>query len=302
MPYDQTDLRSQLAGPGAPARTAGATTPPQYFEFGTLDPDEVSDRGSPSWHVRSQSCCLSFTQAEAGDELARHDQPDEYMVLLPSPDSSASVVAGDARTEIAGRAVVVVPPGRSVVTVGKAGTVVRLFTTLADDLTARCRNADVYAEPDPNVAPFQPWPDPPAGHRVRVYRLDDIAPDPARFGRLLRCSTLMVNYFESHDDPRDPSALSPHHHDDFEQLSLQLAGDYVHHMRTPWTVDMANWRDDEHRFCSSPAVTIIPPPIVHTTQALGHMTHQLIDIFSPPRLDFSLRPGWILNHDDYPMP
>jgi hypothetical protein len=212
------------------------------------------------------------------------------------------VVAGDARTEIAGRAVVVVPPGSSAVTMATAGTVVRLFTTVAPEITARCRNADVYAEPDPNVAPFQPWPEPPTGHRVRVYRLDDIAPDPARFGRLLRCSTLMVNYFEPHDEPRDPSALSPHHHDDFEQLSLQLAGDYVHHMRTPWTVDMANWRDDEHRFCNSPAVTVIPPPIVHTTQALGHMTHQLIDIFSPPRLDFSLRPGWVLNHDDYPMP
>ena len=302
MPYDQTDLRSQLAGPGAQARGAGATTPPQYFEFSALEPDEHSDRKSASWYVRSQSCCLSFTQAEAGDELARHDQPDEYMVLLPSPDGSASVATGGDRIEIAGSAVVVVPPGRSAVTLGTAGTVVRLFTTLASDLVARCRNADVYAVPDPNVAPFQPWPDPPAGHRVRVYPLDDIAPDPARFGRLLRCSTLMVNYFEPHDEPRDPSALSPHHHDDFEQLSLQLAGDYVHHMRTPWTVDMADWRDDEHRFCSSPAVTIIPPTIVHTTQALGHMRHQLIDIFSPPRLDFSLRPGWVLNHDDYPMP
>src|SRR4029077_18596285 len=106
----------------------------------------------------------------------------------------------------------------------------RLFSTQAADLVARCRNADVDERPDPNVADWQTSPDPPTGHRVRVYPLHAIAQDSGRFGRLLRCSTIMVNYFYPDDGPRDPRKLSPHHHDDFEQISLQLEGDYVHHI------------------------------------------------------------------------
>lgn len=302
MPYDTRDPRSQLDARPMPGRVAGACFAPQYFEFPRLEPDEVSPDGSKTWLVRSQNCCLAFTLARHGDTLRRDDQPDEYMILLPSADSSVTIRAGDGQADIDGSAVVVVPPGASQIAVGASGVVVRIFSSQAGDLLSRCRNADVYTESDPNVAPFEPWPDPPAGHRIRVYPLADIKPDPGRFGRILRCSTLMVNYFYVDDAPRDPHVMSPHHHDDFEQLSLQLDGDYVHHIRTPWTVDMDHWRDDDHQFCASPALTVIPPPTVHTSQSVHHMPHQLVDIFCPPRLDFSERPGWVLNGDEYPMP
>jgi hypothetical protein len=302
MPYDPKDLRSQLTATRTGARPTGACFAPQYFEFLKLEPDEVSPLGSQTWLARSQNCCVAFSLVEAGDTLARTDQPDEYMVLLPSDDTRAFVTVGGHRAVVVGGAVVVVPPGPSEITVESTGVLVRLFSNRAGDLLDRCRNAAAYATDDPNVTPFAPWPDPPDGHRVRVYRLADLPADPGRFGRILRCSTLMVNYFYVDDAPRDPAQLSPHHHDDFEQISLQLDGDYVHHIRTPWTVNLADWRDDDHQFCASPAVTVIPPPTVHTSQSVGHMPHQLIDVFCPPRLDFSERPGWVLNHDEYPMP
>jgi hypothetical protein len=303
MPYDQNDLRSQLTATKTEPRKSGACFAPQYFEFSKLEPDEVTPLGTRSWFVRSQNCVVDYSEAEAGDLLRRTEQPDEYMVLFPFPESAALITAGDEGAEVRGSAVAIVPPGTSDIEIESAGPLLRLFSIRATDLLERCRNADVYANrPDPNVAPFEPWPDPPEGNHIRVYRLGEIPNDPGRFGRLLRCSTIMVNYFYVDPEPRSPHQLSPHHHDDFEQISLQLEGDYVHHIRTPWTVDLDEWRDDEHQYCTSPAITIIPPPTVHTSQSVGHMRHQLVDIFSPPRIDFSERPGWVLNHDTYPMP
>ena len=47
---------------------------------------------------------------------------------------------------------------------------------------------------------------------------------------------------------------------------------------------------------------IIPAQVIHTSRNVGAETAWLIDLFAPPRRDFSERPGFVCNADDYPMP
>jgi hypothetical protein len=244
---------------------------------------------------------IAQTQAAAGDQLATDTSGEHVAILIDGATATIDHAAG--REHVTEPSVVILPPGSSTVTLETAGKVIRIFAAAVEPrLAAQCANATGYDAPDSNVADFVAWPAAPSGAKIRVYGLADYPAEPGRLGRIFRCSTVMVNVFEEDPNPRDPATLSPHHHDDFEQISLQVDGDYVHHMRVAWAPDSNTWRDDDHHHTHAPAVVVIPPPLIHTSQSVGQMRHWLIDVFAPPRLDFSMRPGWVLNADEYPMP
>jgi len=139
-------------------------------------------------------------------------------------------------------------------------------------------------------------------HFPQACRKYGVRYEPIRltFAHIIRSTNLMVSMPERGAKRRDPHKLSPHHHDDFEQVSVSLSGTWVHHLRVPWTPDMTTWRDDEHVTLASPSALVIPAGLIHTSQDVGDDNGWIIDVFSSPRADLSLQPGWVLNGDDYP--
>jgi hypothetical protein len=282
--YDANDPRSALA-----TKAAAAATPPgrfdaaEYVRFYDLPPQESSSHGK-TWYGRGQNLIVSHSEAQAGLVLERLAQPDEYAVLVADRGAELRITAGAETMTVPGGSLVFAPPGASRIEVTKPGSITRLFSSASADLAQKCSNAAHFEVAHARVAPVVAWPAPPGGWKLRVYSLD-APPEKGRFGRIWRCTTIMVNYLDHFDGPRDPAKLSPHHHDDFEQCSLAVAGAFVHHLRWPWTIDKSDWR-----------------PSIHTTEACGPGVNQLVDVFCPPRKDFSEKPGWVLNAAEYPMP
>ncbi|BCL30832.1 hypothetical protein ACFFS2_02570 [Streptomyces aurantiacus] len=265
-------------------------------ELAERDPDLVSAGGSRTWSLCGRNFVVAITELEAGDRLTEHGLPDEYVLLVQ--DDAVVRVEHDGRPSapVSEPALVVVPAGTSTVHAASSTTVVRVFTARCDEQMRRAVNHAAGA--DPRAAPL-PAPGKADGSgSIRVHRLRDVPDDEGRLGRIFRTTSLMVNWFPVHEGPRDTERLSPHSHEDFEQMSVTLAGNYAHHLRVPWTARMSEWRDDEDVRVGSPSMTLIPPTVVHTTRAVGAGPHTLVDVFAPPREDF-LAKGWVLNADAY---
>jgi hypothetical protein len=298
MAYTASDPRSKLASTSQPTPTDGFGTA-SYAKFYETEP-QIDGPDEKTWLVRGQHFVLAYSIVGPGAVLARPPSQNEYAVLIPDDLTTLQAAAGDETATIGPRTVSFIPPGPSTLTVTQGGRVVRVFTSGgAPDLAELASNAVAYRQPQPNNAALIPWPDPPEGYRIRSYNLD-VAPEPGRFGRIWRCTTIMINYTEPRPGPRDVTKMSPHVHDDFEQASLVLDGSFVHHIRWPWTTNQRHWKPDEHEICAGPSLTVIPPLTVHTSQQVGTGINQLVDIFAPPRFDFSAMDGWVLNASDYP--
>lgn len=271
-----------------------------YFPFDETHPFDMVE-GMKSWYAPAHNFVVVYSEAEAGNTLVREEQADEYMVILPERNTRIRISWGGEETEVAGYSIVFVPSGASAISVVAGGPIIRFFTRKAKDIVKRCEALTSAYEPDSNVPPLALWPDPVGGFKVRAYSLD-VEPQEGRFGRIFRSTTFMVNFVYPRQGPRDRSMLSPHNHAEFQQCSLCVAGSYVHHIRWPWGTDANTWRDDDHVTCGAPSVAIIPAVALHTSEAVGAGTNQLVDIFCPPRHDFSDQSNWVLNADDYPAP
>ncbi|OZD65735.1 hypothetical protein CH263_12540 [Rhodococcus sp. 06-1059B-a] len=258
----------------------------------------LTTAGGRSWSMRGQNFLLEYIEAAAGDAFVRHAQGEHILLVLDDVDVDVALSVDDHRADVDTAAVVVLPSGTNTVQVNRPTRLVHLVDARDPNAVKNTMNAERYATPDARVAGITVTPRHHPRATPEIFRLSDYPPESGRFGTIFRSETLLVNILDTQIGPRDPDKLSPHHHDDFEQCSLAVEGQWVHHLRTPWVTQRSQWKDDEHHRIGSPSATIIPPPLVHTSEAVGDNVNRLIDIFCPVRQDFVDR-GWVLNACNY---
>ena len=239
--------------------------------------------------ARSQNFSIQRLVGRAGTRFGFAART-ECIVLLPAIGANLS---GDREARLPGRAAAIVPQGAYELELGGAGEAYVLATDRSD--------LDGKGIP-PHDARLRPVGTP----RRRIAREGEVCihpvgeivipPDNGRL-RFLQSETMSINWVE-YDGVRDRSGLSPHAHVDFEQASLAIAGEFVHHLRTPWGRDADLWHDDAHLAVGPASVVVIPPEIIHTTEGVGVGHHVLVDVFAPPREDFIAR-NWVFNANEY---
>lgn len=260
------------------------------------EPPTTSSESERTWVARAANFVVTWTRARAGTCLRRAEQPDEYFVF--SPDTALSVATRDARIDARMPSVTIVPAWQAAeITLHAEGSVMMVFTNRSQELAGQARNAAEYAMPDARVAPLLPCGGVRSAGPLRNHPLPVQGVQGSRM-RIFRTEHLMMNFLLPRNEPRDVRNVTPHSHGDFEQGSFAVQGDWVHHLRYPWTKNMDEWREDEHVAVASPSLLVIPPQVIHTSRNTNEGGAWLIDLFAPPRIDF-LDKGWVINSQDY---
>lgn len=223
---------------------------------------------------------------------------DEEILVMVS-DGPVRVHSSGGWFEIPTDAVAIVPAGTHELQ-GEAGSCCAVIASQRSDLHGRhLLNEGDYADAPEVMRVSTPG----FRRRERLVRPQVLTFDQIKASaekprlKMLQTGTMSINVV-GYLGPRDRSALSPHSHAEFEQGSLALRGDFIHHLRTPWGSNADLWHDDEHLPAGSPSLVVVPEHVIHTTEGVHDGQHLLVDIFSPPRADF-IASGWVFNSGDY---
>jgi mannose-6-phosphate isomerase-like protein (cupin superfamily) len=260
------------------------------------DPPQQAGKGWRRWITRAANFAIVYTEGTACSSLSDHFVDEHFAFAL---EGGVRVAAGAEQATLGVEALAILPPGGCQIHFDHVATLVQVVTA-QESLVAAAPNAVTYAGEVKEVAPIVPWPEPVGGYRLRTYSTLE---GYARGGivHAYRTRKLMIVPYDRFLVPRDETQLTPHSHVDFEQASVALEGQWLHHLRVPWTPNRHHWKPDRTVEIGSPSVTVIPAGVIHTSQGIAGEGMRLIDVFAPPRVDFSQK-GWVDNAADYPMP
>ena len=262
------------------------------------DPSVLAN-ATHQWTGRGQNFAASWHHAGTAGSGSDIESADEMLLIVL--DAPVTLSGAASSTEAAPRSICILPPGAWTLALQPGATCV-VLSSLRDGAQAGALNEPAYAQPDPRIKPVGPvWTARHTTGEARVFSIDSIAApkDKPRL-KMLQTATISINWVE-YEGPRNRQALSPHSHAAFEQGSLALAGDFVHHLRVEWGPDADAWQDDQHPRMGSPSLMVVPVNVIHTSEGVGPGRHLLIDVFSPPRADFIAK-GWVANSADYTAP
>jgi hypothetical protein len=289
-----------------PPPAARIASPVRHRSFAALHQQPpLLIAGRRHWRMRGQNFIVERVEIDAnnaGTTDAAFSVESTAEQFLIFPDTAGTVIdslSGEVLASAAPHSVCLLAAGKFSVRLAGAGQCAVLSSQRSDFDLSSVLNAGAYVPPDPRITPAgQPYQRKAGQPRAQVFDMREL-PAPAASPRLkfLQSDTLSINWVQYHGT-RDRTALSPHSHSDFEQGSLALAGDFVHHLRVDWGKNADLWRDDEHLAAPSPSLMVVPVDTIHTTEGIGDGHHLLLDIFSPPRADFIAR-GWVHNAGDY---
>ena len=250
--------------------------------------------GAAIWRGRGQNFLVEWVDCAPGAELLLAG---EHETILIMPDANFEIRwAGKPGMATAAPSVAITPVGEGTVTAPQGGTVIALSPQ--PELAADVIDAGIYATPDRQVAAIGAPYERVGAQDVQIVDMARLRPpaDRPRL-RVLQSASMSINWVV-YEGPRNRSELSPHAHKDFEQGSLAIHGQFVHHLRRPWGTNADLWRADVHHLASERSLLVVPPDVIHTTEGVGEGRHLLIDIFAPPREDF-IASGWIANSGNY---